>query len=75
MTRRPVDHIKFEDLGFFLVFWKQQNSNSGSNKTSIFIDKVPFTLHTWIGLTDTNTDAKEEEKYLPGKASKKGHQS
>ena len=38
-----------------------QNSNSGCHKTSIFIDKVPFTLHPWIGLIDTNTNAKEEQ--------------
>ena len=29
-------------------------------KTSIFIDKVTFTHHPWIGLIDTNTNTKEE---------------
>ena len=30
-------------------------------KTSIFTEKVPFTLHPWIGPKDTNTNATEEQ--------------
>ena len=39
----------------------EQNSNFGSN--SIFIDKLPSTLHPWIRLRDTNTNAKEPQIY------------
>ena len=61
LTQRPVHHIEFEVLGFVFGFRKQQNAYSGSNNTSIFIDKVPFSLHAWTRLTDNNTNAKEEQ--------------
>ena len=51
------------------------NSNSGGDKTSIFIDKVPFTRHPWIELIYNNTNAKEEGTYFPVKATKKGHKN
>ena len=41
---------------------RTQNSNSEGQKTSIFIVKVPFTLHLWIRLIYTNTYAKEQKK-------------
>ena len=49
-------------LGFkmFVCSWKWWNYNSGSDKTSIFIDNVLFTLHPLFRLIDTNTNAKEE---------------
>ena len=41
---------------FYLFF------HSGCHKASIFNDKVPFTLHPWIGLIYTNTYAKKKKK-------------
>ena len=65
MTKIPVNHKQFLVLGFFSrLFRRPQNSNSGGHTTSIFIDNVHFTLHPWIILIDTNTNAKEQEIYL-----------
>ena len=36
-------------------------NNSGGHTTSIFLDNVPFTLHSWIRLINTNTNAKEQQ--------------
>ena len=61
-TQRPVHPIEFQVLRLVLVFQIQQNCNSGCNKTSTFIDKVPCTLHPSIGLLIyTSTNAKEEQ--------------
>ena len=43
----------------FLRFWESQNSNSGSHKTKIFSDKVPFILEPLIGLMHNSTTSKE----------------
>ena len=51
-------------LDFLFLFWKWQTSISGSDKSSIFIDKVPFSLHPWIGLIDNNTTKKEQQLFL-----------
>ena len=32
------------------------------HKTSFFIDKIPFTLHPWIGLIDNKTNAKQKQR-------------
>ena len=45
----------------FFAFRRTQISNSGGQKNSNFIDNVPFTLHPWIMLIDTNTNAKEQQ--------------
>ena len=50
-------------LGFriFFAFRRPKNCNSGGHKTSNFIDNIPFTLNPWIRVTDTNTNAKEQQ--------------
>ena len=59
LTTKPSNHVKFHDLEKKSGFWESQNSNSGSHKTMIFIDKVPFTLHPLVGLMHNNTTSKE----------------
>ena len=52
-----------------LTIWFFSFFFSSSNKTPIleaaklvfFVDKVSFTLHPWIRLIDTNTNAKEQK--------------
>ena len=46
---------------YTITLGKPQNSNSGGQKTSIFIDNVPFTLHPLTRLIDTNTNAKIQQ--------------
>ena len=59
--------LSYRNLGFmiFSFFRRRQNSNCVGDKTSIFIDKVYFTLHPRIRLIDTNTNAKEQHIYIP----------
>ena len=61
MSQRPVNHIELLDLRYLFFFGILQNSNSGHKKSSIFIDKVPFSHHPWTRLTDNNKNAKEEQ--------------
>ena len=56
LTKIPSNHIEFFVLGFLFAFRWPQNSNS-----SIFIGNIPFTLHPWIRLIDTKTNAKEQQ--------------
>ena len=58
---KPNIHTKFYVLGTFSGFQKQQSSISGSDKTDIFIYKVPFTLHLLVELTHNSTNAKEQK--------------
>ena len=67
-TKKPVNHIAFKILGFFRL---PQNSNSGCHKTSIFIYKVPFTLHPCIWLIYNNTNAKEQQIWPSGSIQKR----
>ena len=74
LTNKTSDHVKFYILGNMLGFRESQNSNSGSPKTKIFIDKVPFTLHPLVGLMHNITTAKEPQKMarlMPSKRSVK----
>ena len=61
-TQRHDNYVEFQVLEFFLVFRKQRNSDSRSNKTSIFIDKVHFTLPPWIRQVAININ--EEKKLI-----------
>ena len=61
LTNRPGNHTQFYIFGHFSGFWKCQNSNSGSDKTKIFIDKGPFTLHPLVGLMQNSTTAREQK--------------
>ena len=58
LTNRPDNH-KLIFFWNFLGFRKKQNSISGSKKTNICIDKLPFTLHLLVGLIHNSTTAKE----------------
>ena len=51
LTNIPRDHVQFYALGKKIGFRESQNTKSGSHKTKIFIDKVPFTIHPLVGLT------------------------
>ena len=51
------------------------NSISGSDKTEIFIYKVPFTLHLLVELIHNRTIAKEQKKLDRSMPSKKEPQS
>ena len=51
-----IQNFRFKDFSFALR--RQQNSNSGGEKTSTYIDNVHFTLHPWVRLVDTNINAK-----------------
>ena len=60
--QKTCKSYKISGFRIFCVFRKPQNSNSGGHKTSIFIDRVPFTLHPWIRIIYTNTNSKEQKK-------------
>ena len=47
---------------FLEFFLEWQKSNSKSDKTMIFIDKVPFTLLMLVGLMHNSTTKKEQKK-------------
>ena len=53
---------------------KRRNCNSGSVKTKIFIDKVPFTLPMLVGVMHNSTTAKQpkSDQVMPSKMSVKG---
>ena len=74
LTKRPSNHVKFYVLGKNLGFRESQNSKSGSHKTKIFIEKVPFTFHPLVGLMHNSTTLKELTDW-PSYASNKEHQS
>ena len=52
---------KFYVFGKFSGVWKWRNYISGSDKTKIFIYKVPFTLHSLGELIHYSTNAKEQK--------------
>ena len=64
-----------------LCFWKifrfpeVTNPISGSDKTEIFIYKVPFTLQLLVELIHNSTNAKEQKKIGQVNAFKKEPQS
>ena len=47
------------DLEIMWSVWESRNSKSGSHKTKIFIDEVPFTFHPLVGLMHNTTTSKE----------------
>ena len=63
LTNRPGNITQIYILRKILCFRKWQNSSSGSDKTKIFIEKVPFTLHQLVGLMHNRTNAKEQKKW------------
>ena len=74
LSKRPGNHAQFYVFGNFSGLREWRNSNSGSDKTKIFIDKAPFTLHPLVGLMHNSTTAKEQTNWpcwcLQKKASK-----
>ena len=62
LTNRPKNHTQFYIFGNFPAIRKWQNSSSGRDKTKMFIDKVPFTLHPCVGLMHNSITAKEQKK-------------
>ena len=73
-TTRPSNHVKFYVLGKKLGFRESQNYKSESNKTKIFIDKVPITFHPLVGLMHNRTTSKEPTDW-PSYRFNKEHQS
>ena len=61
-TNRPPIQPLFYVFWNFLGVQKWQKSISGSDKTKIFIYKVPFTFHPSVGLMHNSTTAKEKQK-------------
>ena len=61
LTKKPGNITQIYIFRKKLCFRKGQNSSSGSDKTKIFIDKVPFTLHQLVGLMHNRTNAKEQK--------------
>ena len=59
----PHIHTKFYVLGNFSGFLKWQNSISGSDKTEIFIYRVPCTIHSLVELIHNSANAKEQKNW------------
>ena len=58
-TKQPGNHTKFYIFEIISYFPKWQNSDSGSDKTKIFMDKVPITLQPLVALMHNSTTIKE----------------
>ena len=52
---RPRNHVQFDVFEKNIGVRESQNSNSRNHKTAIFIDNVPFTLHSLVGLLHNST--------------------
>ena len=61
LIKTPHIRTTFYFLGIFSGFRKWQNFISGSDKTEIFIYKVPFTLHSMVEVIHNSTNAKEQK--------------